>query len=340
MRPNLLYYRQYFSFIMALEQHPSYRRADGENKLRRLQRALQRRVPELVVGLNKRGFFPGTQIEKILKEGKKLEPNDITTSQLQMIVRMCTTFREKGLYPHFIRDYLFTNLLDGADGALARQLNMATSEGAMYDVIVDRLSETLLAILIAQERGRYEGVPENLEHNLVTAFQLSTLTKATCEMFGINTKEGGIGSMIERRRIIFNTLLELGELRKLGSGGGILKRALLKRIDHNNSKLVENSRNGALARIARISEKGNGLCPDLNDEISPAAVDARKYVAVLLLNEKLGLEMVDILNGMADGKVNFPKPEELKEKYAYIGISMERMNDLFNEALRIADINE
>lgn len=170
---------------------PSYRGL-GKHILRGVQDRLQGNIPDIIAKLNNKGFFPGTQIERVLASGQQLVPNDITKTQLEMIAKICRTYREKGFYPSLTHEYLLVNLLDGADGALARHLGMASPEGAMYDVVVDRLSEALLAMLIASERKRYGGGPPNLEHDLITAFQLSTLTKASCEMYGIETNEGGI----------------------------------------------------------------------------------------------------------------------------------------------------
>lgn len=322
-----------------IESHAKFAsyRKEGKHRLRELQDQLQGKVPDIIAKLNKKGCFPNTQIERVLASGQPLVPNDITKTQLEMIAKICRIFSERGFYPALTHEYLLVNLLDGADGALARHLDMTSPEGAMYDVIVDRLSETLLAKLIAKERGRYGNSPPDLERDLTTAFQLSTLTKASCEMFSIDTKEGGIGSMIERRRKLFSTLAELGTLRKMGSSDNLVKRELLKSIDRRNSSLIENSIKGAMKRIEKISNRVQTEVPTSWHTLSQND-DMQKYSAVVLLNRELGIDIVKSLNDLA-GREIFPPVDYLREKYPTVNESLLSIKDLFDEALRIANIN-
>lgn len=315
---------------------PSYRDDVGKNKLRWIQDKFQGNVPNIIAGLNRRGAFPGTQIERVLGNRQALVPNDITKTQLEMIAKICRTFEAKGFYPSLTHEYLLVNLLDGADGALARHLKMTTPEGAMYDVIIDRLSEALLAKLIAKERKRYGDGPPHLEDDLITAFQLSTLTKATCEMFSIDTKEGGIGSMIERRRKLFSTLVELGTLRKMGSSDNLVKSELLKNIDRRNASLIENSIAGAKKRIEKISNWVETEVPTSWPTLSEND-DMQKYSAVVLLNRELGIDIVKALNDLA-GREIFPSLDYLRSTYPSVNVSLLSIKDLFDDALKIANV--
>ncbi len=297
-------------------------------------------IPWIISSLNRRGLFPNTEIERALTEPRSLTPDDITLSQLEMIAHINKTFTEKGLYPEFQRDFILTSFLDGMDGPLARQLGKASPEGAIKDVLVDRISETILAKLIAKERNKYVDCPADLESNLQTAFQLSTLTKAACEMCGVKTKEGGIGSMLERRLILFNCLLDLGKLREITDKNSALAKKLLKKVDDNNSSLINSSNSGAKNRIdAMVQSEGSGWNnPTLDDEDSPVAIEARKYAAVVNMNKMMGLDIVDVLNQLAEGKMTFPSFESLIEKHPYIGGSLKKIKDFFTRALSIANL--
>lgn len=272
-------------------------------------------------------------------------PDDLTLSQLEMTVRTLEKLRKKGLYPGFSRDYILTIILDGSDGLLARHLKLSSPEGAMKDVVVDRLSETLLAKYITERRRQYTGFLGDEDHSLMTAFSLSTLTKAACEICGITTKEGGIGGMIERRRILFETIKCLSLLDKNSHGNAILEKRLLKRVDKNILTLINGSRFGAIRRINAIAEINNKgelgwTNQDLNNPDSSSAIEARKYVAVVRMYRALGIDIIDFLNQVAAGKTTFPSAESLAEKYPYIERSFENISDFFNHALSIAEGDE
>lgn len=142
--------------------------------------------------------------------------------------------------------------------------------------------------------------------------------------------------MIERRRKLFTTLFELGTLRNTGSSDNPVKRELFKSIDKRNSSLIENSIAGAMKRIEKISSRAQTKAPTLWENLAPND-DARKYVAIVLLNDKLGIDIVTFLNGLA-GKEVFPPADYLRGKYSTIDDSLGNIKGLFEEALKIAGI--
>lgn len=326
---------------MPLKESNSSSASFRKHFLRTLQYRLQSRIPDIIADLNNRNFFPGTEIQKALAREESLKPDHITMSQLEMITQICKTFEQKGLYSHFVRNYIIANLLDVADGPLARQLNLASPEGAMKDAIVDRIAEKSLATIIAHERSKYDKPPDNLERELNTAFQLSTLTKAACEMCGVETKEGGIGSMMQRRTILLVNLYFLGELRKIPKNNNVLRNGLINVIDTLNSYLINSSRDGADRRINLIAEKGQTAWENktLDNPDSSAAGEARKYVMVILMNERLNNNIVGALNDLAKGKIKFPSMEHFIERYPYVTKSIVDISDFFNNALSIAGLN-
>lgn len=295
--------------------------------------------------LNQRKIFPDTAIERAFHEEKPLTPDDITISQLEMIVQICNTYISSGLYKGFTSNYVLANILDLTDGPLARKLGPLKPEGASKDATVDRLCDKKLAECIAKERGKYtyELDIDNLEKKLTRAFQLSTLTKAACEMCNVKTSEGGKGSMRERRTMLYFTLHDLGKLRTISSTDTILREKLLGKIDGNIKKLIDNSLEGAEERIIEISNASQTDITGwnntkLNEPNSTAASEARKYVTVVLLNKALGMNIVETLNEMAAGKTQFPTAEYLIERYPYILKSLEAVDDFYQEALKIANI--
>lgn len=313
--------------------------------LRGIQDFFIRDPRKVIEHLNKRKLFPGTAIEKAFQQNRPLIPDDITISQLEMIVQICNAFTSAGLYKGYSRDYVLVNLLDLTDGTLARKLGRLKPEGASKDAAVDRLCDKKLAECIAKERVKYheEHDSEKLDEKLTRAFQLSTLTKAACEMCNVKTSEGGRGSMRERRTMLYFTLHDLGKLRTISSTDTTLREKLLEKIDGNIKKLIDNSLEGAEERIIEISNASQTDITGwnntkLNEPNSTAASEARKYVTVVLLNKAMGMNIVETLNEMAAGKTTFPTAEDLKSKYPYILKGLEAIDGFYQEALRIAGI--
>jgi len=302
-----------------------------DNIFRKAQNLFNGHASDIIGYLNNRNLLPGTAIEKKLKAGEALMPDDITISQLEMTVQICSELKSSGLYKNFTRNYLLAFLLDGMDGALARHLGIASPEGAMKDVIVDRLSEHVIARHIATERNMYEGCPEDLGSNLATAFQLSTLTKAACEMCGVKTTEGGVGSMLERRRILYSILHDLGKLRLTPEKEQKIMRKLLKRIDDNNELLISNSQKGARERIDAISKSEKSFA---------TMGEAGKYIMLSLMNKRLGIDIVRILNDLAQDKVTFPSIEYVLEKCPDIFNTIVNISEFYNNALKISELKD
>lgn len=231
--------------------------------------------------------------------------------------------------------------MDGADGLLARRLDRASLEGAMRDVLVDRLCEAVIAKYIATERYSDVESRTNLQKDLTTAFQLSTLSKAACEACNVETGEGGIGSMLERRRILYSILHDLAVLKISPESNVVLRNKLLQRIDVNNEALISKSQKGALDRIETLSKAGHITSwnnDNLENDKSLASGAARKYAAVVLMNKEIGIDSVAFLNQLAEGKTIFPSAEDLMSKYSYIPTSLEAINGFYQDVLRIANI--
>lgn len=315
--------------------------ASSRNYMARLAQSIFSPLVEpSIYVLNRARFFKDTAIERAL-ENRRVSPDDLTLSQLEITVQICTTLAKHGLYKGFNQEYLLTNLLDGADGLLARRLKKASLEGAMRDVIVDRLCEAVMAKYIATERHSDTESRSNLQRDLTTAFQLSTLSKAACEACNVETGEGGIGSMLERRRILYSVLHDLAVLKTTPKSDAVLRSKLLQRIDTNNEALISKSQKGAKDRIEALRKAAhttNWNNDNLGNDKSLASGAARKYAAVVLMNKKIGIDTVAFLNQLAEGKITFPSAEDLIGKYSYIPTSLEAIDGFYQEALRIANI--
>lgn len=293
---------------------------------------------------HEKNYLSGTTIARKLDNSEPLTADDITLSQLELTVRMCNTLSSGNLYPEFRRDYMIVNLLDGMDGPYARHLGPTSPEGAMKDAIVDRLCDTVMAKHIARERSNFNDGHENLEKNLTTSFQLSTLSKAACEMCGVRTSEGGMGSMYERRRKLFRIIRDLYELRLNDQDNDELRTLLINRVDSECELLMGKSYAGAIERIDKMAKaiesgKASWDSSELYLPDSNPAAEARKYAAVVLMNRKIDIDSVDVLNKLAGGKIIFPAAEALREKHVYIPKSMQAIDNFYQEALRIANVN-
>ncbi|MBI4973117.1 CDP-alcohol phosphatidyltransferase family protein [Candidatus Roizmanbacteria bacterium] len=315
--------------------------ANSRNKwIRGAQSMLGAFVLPSIVALNRASYFRKTAIERALNVGELL-PDDLTLSQLEMTVGICKKLAEHGLYKGFNEEYILTNILDGADGLLARRLNKESPEGAMKDVLVDRLCEAVMAKYIATERYADTESRTNLQRNLSTSFQLSTLSKAACEACNVETGEGGIGSMIERRRILYGVLHDIATLKTVPESNKALRDKLLHRIDINNQTLISKSRKGAIDRIETLARAGHITSwnnNNLENDKSLASGAARKYAAVVLMNKKIVIDSVEVLNSLAGGKIMFPSADDLIGKYKYIPTSLGAIDGFYQEALRIANI--
>ncbi|PIY68837.1 hypothetical protein COY90_03825 [Candidatus Roizmanbacteria bacterium CG_4_10_14_0_8_um_filter_39_9] len=298
------------------------------NPLRNLQNAL----PEYIEKQIKMGRFPGTNIEKAINEGRQLTADDITLSQIQMTGYICGMIKENRDFPDFNREYILTSLLNGADGPVARRLGSVSKEGGIKDAGVDRLSEIMVVKLIADKIG----MSPELAHELRVSFQLSTLTKAACEMTGVKTKEGGIGGMINRRMTLFYILQDLIKLNKLGETGGSEREKIIEGINKRVHHLIEGGREKAMERIDLMAAQGVRLIEAPVNPAASGASEARKYAGIVTLNNRTDVDIVSELNAFADGKVIFPTFHSLVVANKYVESSLGRAEGFLKEALQIA----
>lgn len=286
---------------------------------RKIQTFFQDLTPGIIDVMYHRGFLDNTAIADVLGRGEALLPDPVTLTGLQITIEASRKL-VNGDYKAIGRMTLGAGL-DLFDGSLARHLNLASPEGAVKDVFADRIAELYMAELIEDVKSKYEGGRADLSE-LKKAFQLSTLTKAASEILGVHTSEGGQGSMIERRKTLLLILCKLG---KINSGTTVSDKSrakILSQVNHLTDSLINGSRRRAVGRIDQILEalpfvdqQWNN--PSLDCPISPAAIEARKYAAVVRMNQREGLDMVRYLNTMAHREV-FPSWEELSQRYGYI----------------------
>ncbi len=213
---------------------------------------------------------------------------------------------------------------------LARRMGTVSKEGGIKDATVDRLSEVMIAKLITEEMD----LTEEVGHSLQVAFQLSTLSKAACEMSGTKTSEGGLGSMIDRRKTLFLILNDVIGLHHIPKKLKNIREKMIKNIETRIQYLVESSQQRAKDRIKLISENTSVISPPFDPESSGAS-EARKYAGVVLLNKSIGIDIVRELNKIAEGKVTFPSLDTLT-KTPYIVETLEKAEGFMKEALAIA----
>jgi len=233
---------------------------------------------------------------------------------------------------------MLTSLLNGADGPVARRMKTESREGGIKDAAVDRLSEIMVAKLVAQEIG----LSDDLSYELQVSFQLSTLTKAACEMANVKTSEGGMGSMIERRKILFFILKDLIALNKLPEQSDHKREEIVEKIKSKVNLLIEVSRQRARERIdalelsAQLYGRGS-LYYSLSDQNSSAASEAIKFAGIVTLNKQMGIDIVGELNQLISWEeAEFHGVEVLKEEYEYIRESLDNVQGFLAEALKIA----
>lgn len=317
-----------------LSTHVSHR----DHPLRAVQARFEGWIPGILSDLYNLGLVHNTPIAHALQRGHKPLPDDVTFSNLWMTVDSAQAITSDGANFQNVRRALVGFSLDGLDGALARQLGIASADGAAKDAIADRLGELHISRLIADTIERHTHIPYSLRYDLMITMQLSTLTKAASEMCGVHTSEGGIGGMIERRRILLATLKRLGSLNHEPNADRRLR--IIHKIDLSNIHLIEKSHARALQRAHAIAQSQKHTHtgwnnPDLYDPGSTAATEARKYAIVLALNHTLHLNIEDALNRLS-ADVQFPSTESLVARFPYISESMGNTREFLNRALAIA----
>lgn len=303
------------------------------SKLRKIQNLAVPRIETIIRFLDKKGAFPKTKIHETMSDRTNLlHADNITLTQLQMTAQIFEKIEYNQPFPEFPITYLLTSLLNGADGPIARRLGTTSKEGGIKDATVDRLTEIMIAELITRKLH----LPKKLEKELKISFQLSTLTKAVCEMVGVKTEEAGMGSMLERRTILFFVLRDLLKLNNTSSLETVKRKKILKNIMEKIEYLIKNSIEKAEERIKKISEKTNEVKP-LEDSDSTSASEARKYAGVVKVNNAVGIDIVSELNKLSGGLVVFPTLDQLSENYDYIQRSLVNAGKFINTALSITD---
>lgn len=300
--------------------------------LRKLQNVIAGQIPGILGYLDSYGLFPNTHIHEVMQDpSRQLHADDITLSHLQMTSHICSTIREGKAFPHFGFQYILASFLNGADGPVARKMGTVTKEGGIKDAVVDRLSEMMVADLVAEQLSFS---PER-KKEIQSSFQLSTLTKAACEMGGVKTKEGGVGGMIERRKILFLILQNLIKMNSLPSHKKSQRDILINSINTKLDKLITDSTLKAQERIEALAKKSNMVSAPEDPDI-PGATEARKYVGVVIVNNSAGIDIVGELNSLSGGRVHFPSVEDLIDQRMYVRESVEKVTPFLNEALSIA----
>lgn len=317
-----------------MEKVSNHEATHRTSKFRLLQNRVAPYIPGILGLCDRLGAFPNTKIHDARMEGRELEADEITLTQLQMTGHICDAISERTFYSGFNLQYILTSMLDAADGPVARLRDTVTKEGGIKDAAVDRLSEIMITRLI----GRELGLNDDRVHELQIAFQLSTLTKAACEMTGTRTSEGGVGSMIERRKSLFFIMNDLIHLKKIPKSFTPIRNIITARIENKLQSLIKGSNKRAQERIKSIAENTKNISAP-EDPDSTAADEARKYAGIVYMNMRMGIDMVAELNKLADGTVIFPSLESLKESQPYIEETLNNAERFLNEALQIAGFN-
>ncbi len=305
-----------------------------DSRLRKVQNKVAFMVPALISAFDYLGAFPNTKIHTAVRsKSERLKADDVTLSQLQMTVHICKMIEENKFFPNFGFEYVLTSFLNGADGIIARRLNSVTKEGGIKDASVDRLSEVMIARLLSKKLN----LPEETSHRLEVAFQLSTLTKAACEMSDVKTSEGGIGSMIQRRIALYFILRDLITLNAIPKSMKQLRENKVIKINQQINKLIEDSFNRAKERINLIAENVSEVKAPKNKNSSGAS-EAIKYAGVVLINNLIGLDIVTELNNLAEGSVVFPTVPNLMINQRYIFESLTNAKGYIDDALAISGL--
>jgi hypothetical protein len=325
---------------MSVENTPMPSVGHRTDKRRSLIQRFQEWTPTIIGNLYQNGVLDGTQIARALDTSGFFLPNDVTLTQLELTRRSAEEIVSSGLRLRSGVHYWGASAFDLFDGNLAREMEIASAEGAMNDISVDRIIDIWLVRLVANMRNNYEYCPENLAQDLEKAVQLSSLTKAACEMCGVKTTEGGLGSMTERRRVLFGILADIGALNT--QSGLVTRQKLLERIDKQNLFLINGSLTRAIERTNTILnfnsfKKFDWYNPALRDPNSSASVEARKYTAILHMDSLLGIPMHDQLNAL-NYALYFPSSDYLIGQYPYIDKSIKNTSGFLHQALSIAEL--
>lgn len=309
--------------------------------LRHIQTPIAWAIPGLLKTADLLGFFPNTKISEARKKHKPLTADDITLSQLQMTKDICVTIKNKKHFFNFSWEYLLTSLLNGADGPVARHVGSDPNVGGIKDASVDRLSEIMIVNLIAEEIG----LSIDKIHRLQLSFQLSTLTKAACEICGAKTTENGLGGMIQRRMRLRLILKDLMKLKQTPKNHEPDRNELSEKMNNELDKLINESEERAKERINAIElvkQLYNRNLFERNNIVDESSEfgEAVKYAGIITLNQEMGIDIIGELNKLVKGEPIFPSIEYLTERHPKINNFLDEAKSFLKEALTIAGYNE
>jgi hypothetical protein len=308
--------------------------------LRKLQNNVSWMIPGLISLGDKIGLFPNTKIHLAKTQGEKIQADDITLSQLQLIKNICDQLKTGNIDDNLSGKFLLATLLDGADGPVARRNHTVSKIGGIKDAAVDRLSEIMIAKLVADEIG----LPPEKLRDLCASFQLSTITKAACEMIGAKTSEGGVAGMIQRRLALHSILKDLMRYKKTKNNNMSINLAIKKKIEAKIESLINDGRKRAIERINSIQLSRELYNRDLigRNEVgiegSSAEREAIKYIGIVILNNRLGIDIVGELNKMTYFEIRFPTVEELVDYYPNLKTTLNDTQTYLETALEIAGV--
>lgn len=299
--------------------------------LRRLQDFMQPVVPAIVKFVNRWSpLTEGTEIAHKIENGEHIGPDDLTLTGMEMNIRgmLGLVDPERNRYSA-MAEYWLGTLADAGDGALARLQGVASPEGAVKDMIVDRLVDFSAAEIINKMRKSLGEIDDEITaeaySQLWWTFQLSTLTKASCAMAGFKTAEGGAGGMKTRKSAI-NSILS--DFRR-----GVAREDIDAKVIALRDAGVKASQERALHYQTHINVYGRLNEVQMSNPSSFGAIEARKYAYLVALNETVfGFDIVSELDKLLlpnQAEVDFLRVSDFAQ-YSFVAESMGKV-DLFIE---------
>lgn len=319
---------------MPVEQRPK-KVSHRTHWVRPIQNAFQSLSPAFVNFTYRMGWVDGTPTADVLTRGEDLHADHLTLTAEQLTVNAFDYTLTYGGY-NAVGKAILGFAYDGIDGMYARLRGESGPTGAVHDVVADRAADDYMAKSIAIRRNLYGDRFPDSTKQLTASSSLSAMAKAGSEMFGVLTHEGGEGSMLERRIVMFRKMAQpLGYLNRTFGLSEEKVSKITSGVDASIDSLIATSHKVARKRIEAIKKSGVFTSYTLENPQSPATIEAGKYAVIARMNEIIGLDMVDYLNVMAGDKI-FPRWQDLAEKYSYIGQMISDTAPFVQKALEIA----